>query len=104
MSQVEILVQDLVRPDHRSLTGHFPDNPVVPGTLILDRVCRVVETHFNNSTLMEVRKVKFIKPLQVGHPFFIKLKRVSEGLDFTCNQHASLIVNGNLVLDFLVNC
>ncbi|MCU7943435.1 MAG: hypothetical protein KZQ87_12225 [Candidatus Thiodiazotropha sp. (ex Cardiolucina cf. quadrata)] len=98
MSQVEISVQELVAPDHRSLAGHFPGNPVVPGTLILDRVCHAVEAHLPGSTLSEVRKVKFLKPLQVGHPFSIKLKTVSKGVDFTCNQQSSLIATGNLIL------
>lgn len=98
MSQAEISVEDLVAPDHASLTGHFPGNPVVPGTLILDRVSRAVEARFPGSTLTEVRKVKFLKPLQVGHPYFIRLKAGSKGIDFTCDQYNSQIASGNLIL------
>jgi 3-hydroxymyristoyl/3-hydroxydecanoyl-(acyl carrier protein) dehydratase len=100
MIQKDILVQELVTPDHRSLIGHFPGNPVVPGTLILDRVCRAVETHFPKSALRGVRKVKFLKPLQVGLTFTIKLQTVSKGLNFTCNQQTNLIASGNLFLVF----
>jgi 3-hydroxymyristoyl/3-hydroxydecanoyl-(acyl carrier protein) dehydratase len=100
MTQGQILVQELVTPDHSSLVGHFPGNPVVPGTLILDRVCQAIETHFPKYTLREVRKVKFLKPLQVGHPFTIKLRKVSLGVDFLCDQDKNLIAAGNLTLSF----
>jgi 3-hydroxymyristoyl/3-hydroxydecanoyl-(acyl carrier protein) dehydratase len=98
MNQAQAVIQGSVEASHPSLAGHFPGNPVVPGTLILDKVCSAVENQFPGSTLSEIRKVKFLGPLAVGKPFFIRIASLSHGVDFECVQGEHLIANGTLIL------
>lgn len=35
-----------IAASHPALAGHFPDNPIVPGVLLLGEVLLAVERHF----------------------------------------------------------
>ena len=47
--------------DHPAIAGHFPDHPVVPGVLILDRVIRQAEAA--GYAVSGLGSVKFLAPL-----------------------------------------
>lgn len=100
MNLAQAVIQGLVEPSHPSLAGHFPGNPVVPGTLILDRVCSAIESQFQGCAVSEVRRVKFLKPLAVGKPFSIRIETLSQGIDFECIQGEHPIASGTLILAF----
>lgn len=54
-----------VAPDHRSLPGHFPGNPIVPGVLLLDHLIQALE-QATGQRLSHLRQVKFISALLPG--------------------------------------
>jgi 3-hydroxyacyl-[acyl-carrier-protein] dehydratase len=50
---------------HPSLPGHFPNQPIVPGVVLLDRLAEEVERSFN-ARLLKLPQVKFMRPLKPG--------------------------------------
>ena len=68
--------------DHPSLAGHFPDNPVVPGALVIDEIVAIVERH-RQWRICGVARVKFHAPVPV---------------DRDCDLHASREEDGKVVV------
>ena len=68
----------LIRADHPSLPGHFPDAPLVPGVVILDEVIAALAEWQQNSQLNGIRMVKFLAPLQPEQAFTISLSLRNE--------------------------
>ncbi len=62
--------------DHPSLPGHFPGNPVVPGVVILDRVCAAIEADYGTTAAWRLPQVKFLQPLLPGQEAHIEHVRV----------------------------
>jgi acyl-coenzyme A synthetase/AMP-(fatty) acid ligase/3-hydroxymyristoyl/3-hydroxydecanoyl-(acyl carrier protein) dehydratase len=54
-----------VAPDHPSLPGHFPGQPLVPGVLLLDRALQVLESS-TGQRCIHLQQVKFISALPPG--------------------------------------
>ena len=48
---------------HPSLEGHFPNNPIVPGVVILDEVINIVKKIKSEFTVTAIPMVKFTQPL-----------------------------------------
>jgi 3-hydroxymyristoyl/3-hydroxydecanoyl-(acyl carrier protein) dehydratase len=89
----------LIRADHPSLPGHFPDAPLVPGVVILDEVLATLVEWRENSQLSSIRLVKFLAPLQPEQAFTISLsvknERAAE-VNFCCRVEDRVIVEGQL--------
>ena len=49
---------------HPCLAGHFPDNPLVPGVVIVDRVVAAIEAAHGPLGAMQLPQVKFVQPLR----------------------------------------
>jgi 3-hydroxyacyl-[acyl-carrier-protein] dehydratase len=60
--------------DHASFPGHFPENPILPGVLLLERVMSYVQsqltTPLQRYTLMNV---KFLAAVSPGDKLSVKL-------------------------------
>lgn len=80
-----------VGPDHPSLAGHFPGNPVVPGVLILEEVMRAV-TGRNVRALWS--KVKFIGPVFPGERVDVHLDHLPGAVRFECRVSERVVVIG----------
>lgn len=63
---------------HPALAGHFPGNPVVPGVVVLERVCRTLARE-RGVAVKSLPVVKFHSPLRPGEPFVIELAPAGEG-------------------------
>ncbi len=61
----------VIAPDHPSLAGHFPGEPIVPGALLLARVATSLRASFPRSSPAELRWAHFHVPLRPGEPFAI---------------------------------
>ena len=89
----------IIRADHPSLPGHFPDTPLVPGVVILDEVIAALAEWRQNAHLNGIRIVKFLTPLQPEQAFTISLSLRNEHgaeLNFRCRAEERIIVEGQL--------
>lgn len=78
-------VSCVIEKDHPALAGHFPGNPVVPGTLILDEVVVAARQWRGQFRVKKVVSVKFSSPLKPGCPFSIKLAHAEHShIAFEC--------------------
>ena len=85
-----------VSPLHPALAGHFPGNPVVPGVVILYRVCRAL-TRESGVTVTALPVVKFHSPLRPAESFAIELTQTGDGrYGFRVARGDTLIASGTL--------
>ncbi|WP_317930861.1 hypothetical protein [Halioxenophilus sp. WMMB6] len=89
----------VINADHPALPGHFPGQPVVPGVVILAKVCaRLLQVHPDIAT-SGVRKLKFTRQLQAGESFTVNFAAIKNGgIRFKCLMAAddSLLAEGHL--------
>ncbi len=50
----------LIPAQHPCLTGHFPNNPVVPGVILLEKVESLLSQQLAHWTITELNHVKFL--------------------------------------------
>lgn len=84
--------------DHPCLAGHFPGNPIVPGTLILERVIELVTQRNPESCVSEVINAKFIQPLLPGQVFELRVEEKPGLISFECVVNEKSIATGKLAL------
>ncbi len=78
--------------DHPALAGHFPGNPIVPGTLILEQVIAACP-----QPSRQVAFAKFQRPSRPGEEARIDYTGTAgEAIDFVCHQGDRLICSGRL--------
>ncbi|GAB5450917.1 MAG: hypothetical protein Hals2KO_12450 [Halioglobus sp.] len=56
----------VIEASHPCFPGHFPDNPLLPGALLLLRIQHLVERHTPPWRLVEVKSAKFLAPVRPG--------------------------------------
>jgi 3-hydroxyacyl-[acyl-carrier-protein] dehydratase len=84
--------------DHPCLPGHFPGNPIVPGTLILERVIEALLQRHAEGWISEVVSTKFLSPLRPGQTFSIHFHERAESVDFECRRGETTLTSGRLKL------
>jgi 3-hydroxyacyl-[acyl-carrier-protein] dehydratase len=92
-------VRRVVRADHPTLPGHFPDAPLVPGVVILDEVLEALIEWRGDPQLTGIQIVKFLAPLKPEQPFTISLSLENERsreVNFCCRAEDRVIVEGRL--------
>lgn len=92
-------VRRVIRADHPTLPGHFPDAPLVPGVVILDEVLAALIEWRENAQPTGIRIVKFLAPLKPEQPFTICLSAENERsceVNFCCRSEDRAIVEGRL--------
>lgn len=90
-----------IAADHPSLAGHFPDNPVVPGVLLLENVLRAAERWLGRDSLgLRWPQVKFLQPLLPEQDAVIELQRSGAGerIRFRISRDGALLASGELEL------
>ncbi|GMQ84222.1 MAG: hypothetical protein BMS9Abin06_0992 [Gammaproteobacteria bacterium] len=87
-----------VSPDHPSLPGHFPGNPIVPGVVLLDEVIKAAETTYGDSGhVTAVPMAKFLQPLAPRQLCRIDFSRQGGGhIRFVCSTQGETIATGLL--------
>ena len=81
---------------HPALAGHFPGNPVVPGVVILSRVCRALARE-HGAPVKALPVVKFHAPLRPAEPFDIQLTAAGDDCyRFRVVRRDTLIASGTL--------
>lgn len=84
--------------EHPCLPGHFPGNPIIPGTLILDRVIETLQQSLDGQEVREVISVKFLRPLLPEQAFTIAYQAKGEEIRFDCKIDSNPLCSGRLKL------
>lgn len=83
---------------HPSLPGHFPGNPVVPGVVILDRVCAAIEAGHGVAAAWRLPQVKFLQPLLPGQGARVELEGAAPRWRFkVLRDDGALLASGEVV-------
>jgi len=81
-----------IASNHPSLAGHFPQNPIVPGVVILDQVIRLWQKN-NHYHIAKIQNAKFINILHAETPCSVRYTKKSQGkIEFLVEQHKTNIV------------
>ena len=85
--------------DHAAARGHFPDNPIIPGALLLSETLRAIETGLGkNLHPCEIRSAKFVVPVRPGERVSIDFSRRDEKrISFSCKVGATTVLAGEVV-------
>lgn len=54
--------------NHRSLDGHFPDRPVVPGVVVLESAYALAASDGSTTRALALSRVKFTRPVLPEQP------------------------------------
>jgi 3-hydroxymyristoyl/3-hydroxydecanoyl-(acyl carrier protein) dehydratase len=86
-----------IAPDHPSLAGHFPGNPVVPGVVILQQVTDAIEAMRGPFRLTGIAWAKFLQPVRPGAAMLITLgEPAGERLEFVCRCGTETVARGQV--------
>ncbi len=86
-----------IAADHPSLAGHFPDNPLVPGAVILDMTARALQDEMGNDVkIIKLPRVKFISPLAPEQSATIIFRISGNSARFTCSANGKDIAVGEM--------
>ncbi len=87
----------LPRP-HPALEGHFPDEPLLPGAVLLDEALHAIETaEASSGRLWRIGSVKFLGAVADGAGLLLDYERTASGtLRFTIREGERPIVTGTL--------
>lgn len=66
MSEFSTMREFRVPLSHACFAAHFPGQPIVPGALLLQWLCREVVQQFPHYSVVAVPSMKFIQPLLPG--------------------------------------
>ncbi len=82
-------------PDDACFNGHFPGNPVVPGTLIMGLCLEVVRARLGNAGPLTVRRFSFAR---FAAPGAYELRIEDRGGEFACtlNQGDAVFAWGRI--------
>lgn len=87
--------QFTISKTHPSLAGHFPNNPIVPGAVILDEVINEINDKWPGKKVYKIKTVKFVKPLQAGQVVMLTINEISKAvMKFSCTYSNDVIVTG----------
>lgn len=90
-----------VPKNHPALPGHFPDRPIVPGVLLLDRVISALETTVGRP-IVHLDQIKFISALSPGETAQVECDiddaRVTMRVDTSHNGVVRAVASGSMRL------
>lgn len=84
---------------HASLKGHFPNNPVVPGVVILDEIINIIKSIKPDLIVDSIPMVKFLHPLLAEQKVLVEInEKTITTLSFSCSHNNTKLVTGQLIL------
>lgn len=90
----------VIAADHPCLAGHFPDNPVVPGVLLLDSVGHALRQWKPACRIAGIAQAKFHQPLCPEQRFTIRLiEKNPHSIQFECFLSREKIASGLLLIE-----
>lgn len=90
-----------IAADHPSLVGHFPNDPIVPGVVILEEVVRALAAWQPGDLPVGISIAKFLAPLRPEQSFSIRFAESgSDEIRFQCirDDDGQALANGCLTV------
>lgn len=88
-----------IKASHPSLKGHFPNNPIVPGVVILDEVFNILQEAYPKLTVDKISMVKFTHTLLAEQKVDVEINEKSEtSISFNCSHNNEKLVIGQLLM------
>jgi len=78
---------------HPALPGHFPDQPLVPGVVLLEQVALALRA-WRNQRLARVVEVKFLAPLLPDETAVVRLTSADARVRFEIRRDDTLLARG----------
>ena len=80
---------------HPCFAGHFPDDPIVPGVIILDLINALFQQWLPKKKLTDISQAKFHLPLRPDQLFTITLTQHNQnGVKFECVRDQDKLASG----------
>lgn len=90
--------EKVIPGDHPCFDGHFPGQPVVPASLLLEEAERTLATWHPGTAVQGFQNVKFLQTLAPDQPFSIQMEHTGDGrFGFECRSQGTLIAHGKLL-------
>ncbi len=84
---------------HPCFAGHFPNNPIVPGVVLLTYVQHQLLAAFPNNRICTLTQAKFLHPLLPDQDFSVSLSQSSaHTIKFTCMRESETLVTGTFII------
>ena len=96
-----------INHDHPCLAGHFPNNPIVPGVVILDEISNVIIQVHSQCRVHSFLNVKFLQPLKSEQSVTVELEekvnidKIYSNIKFRGVFNGIVIAQGELKLEEL---
>jgi 3-hydroxymyristoyl/3-hydroxydecanoyl-(acyl carrier protein) dehydratase len=99
----EIAARIVVAPDHPSLAGHFPGQPIVPGVVLLDEVLAVIRAALDcDVRLVSIVSTKFMQAVQPATRLDVHVRLTDEAgqtkARFVCSRDGVSVLEGSFLL------
>lgn len=79
---------------HPCLDGHFPQQPIVPGVVVLDHVIAALE-QAGQHRVIAIPRCKFVRPLLPGTPCQIEWHNTTDSaVRFVCSSADGVLAQG----------
>ena len=80
---------------HPSLPGHFPDNPVVPGVVILQQIEIAFQNWQGDAVITAWPQIKFLRPVLSDHKVEVKFNlKNNQQAGFECMSSDKAVASG----------
>lgn len=86
-----------IAASHPALPGHFPDKPVVPGVVLLERIAAAVDSGFG-TYIAGLPQAKFLHPLRPGEDAELRIEREGATARFSIRHGQEIVARGTLEL------
>lgn len=96
-SNLELLGTFSVAPDHPALAGHFPGDPIVPGSVLLDLATEHLAGLCDEALHAgRLRRLKFVAQIRPEQTVQVHAARVGNQLRFRCTLGKHVAMDGQI--------
>ena len=96
MTGIQVATIDIAS-DAPYFDGHFPDDPIVPGAHLLDRIIAAILVDKPSLAYpLEVLSTKFLRPVRPSHEVQLEWETTSETIRFIARVDNKSVVTGVL--------
>ena len=92
------VIEKVFQYDHPASQGHFPDNPIIPGAVLLSETAQAITAGLDSApALYQIRSAKFLHPVRPGDRVQIRYSHDARGeIRFTCAVEGRPVMTGQM--------